>query len=71
LFLVGLTVLISNFFRELILDRIYDGEYTGKDGETYYESYRWEYDVAPEDRDENIVDIQIIVDRYENGDYKS
>ena len=56
---------------EFILDRIYDGEYTGKDGETYYESYRWEYDVAAEDRNENVVDIQIIVERYEHGDYKT
>tara|TARA_Y100000992_G_C20920882_1_gene329812 strand:+ start:261 stop:539 length:279 start_codon:yes stop_codon:yes gene_type:complete len=56
---------------EFILDRIYYGEYTDKDGETYYESYRWEYDLAAEDRNENIVDIQIIVERYENGDYKT
>ena len=52
-----------------IIDRDYDGEYVGDDGETYYERYQWVYDVPAEDRDDNIIDIMEIVDLYERDQF--
>jgi hypothetical protein len=52
-----------------IIDRVYDGEYIGDDGETYYSKYQWVYDVPAEDRDENEIDIMEIVDLYEKDEY--
>lgn len=52
-----------------ILDRVYEGEYTDKDGEVYYEGYQWMWDVPAEDRDDNEIDVMEVVDLYEADDY--
>jgi hypothetical protein len=54
---------------EFELDRIYQNPYVGADGETYYESYYWEYYVEATDRYEQRVDKQIILDLYDQHDY--
>lgn len=52
-----------------IIDRVYEGEYVGDDGETYYERYQWVYYITAEDEDDNAIDIMEIVNLYEMDDY--
>ena len=52
-----------------ILDRVYEGEYTDSDGETYYEGYQWMWDIAAEDEKEEEFDVMEVVDLYEHDDY--
>jgi len=54
---------------EFELDRVYQGAYTDKDGETYYQSYHWEWHMEATDRYDEVVDKQIIVDLYNEHDY--
>ena len=57
---------------EFILDRIYEDEYEDDDGETAYESFRWEFantEHIPMDENGEEVDIDIIVDLYNYMDY--
>ena len=57
---------------EFILDRIYDEEYE-EDGEIYYRTSRWEYasEGAPRDENNERVDIEVIVEKYDYRDYSN
>ena len=57
----------SNF----ILGRIYEGEYEGDDGETYYNSFYWEFHEAPKDEKNKRVDESLIVELIDYMDYDS
>jgi hypothetical protein len=57
----------SNF----ILGRIYEGEYEGEDGETYYNSSYWEFHEAPKDEKNKRVDESLIVELIDYMDYDS
>ena len=54
---------------EFVLDRIYEGAYE-EDGETYYNSFNWDFEEAPFDEDSDEVDIDEVVELYKYDDYQ-
>ena len=55
---------------DFILNQIYDGQYKDEYGDTYYESYRFEMEEYPFDKEGNSVGAEIIVDRFNDGEYE-
>ena len=56
---------------DFILGRIYEGKYEGDDGETYYNSFYWEFHEAPKDEKNKRVDESLIVELIDYMDYDS
>lgn len=54
---------------DFILGRIYEDEYEGDDGETYYNSFYWEFHEAPLSEDNERIDVSLIVELIEFMDY--
>ncbi len=54
---------------EFILGRIYEDEYEGDEGETYYNSFYWEFHEAPLDENNVSVDTSVIAELIDFMDY--
>ena len=56
---------------DFILGRVYEGEYQDDDGETYYNSFYWEFHKAPKDENNERFDESLIVELIDYMDYDS
>ena len=54
---------------DFILGRVYEGEYKDDDGETYYNSFHWEFHRHPKDENNYPIDESVIVDLIDEMDF--
>jgi len=54
---------------DFILGRVYEGEYEGDDGETYYQSFSWDFHEPARDEAGDRIDVDVIVELIDFMDY--
>ena len=57
--------------QSFILGRVYEDEYEGDDGETYYNSFYWEFHESPKDENNERICESVLVELIDYMDYTS